>query len=310
MTGELAALAAAFLWAIASILFAGVGSRIRAVNLNIFKGAIRALAMLIMLILGSIFNLGSLDINSLFSLQQRDFLLLCLSGFIGIGAGDTFYFACLRRIGPQKGLMLESAAPILAALLALLLFGEMLSLLSWAGIALTSAGVVLVIRWSQSSLEYRTTLTGVLFGLLAALCQAAGIVLSRKVLLAGTVEPLASGLIRLTAALSMLLCWQLIRSIFFHRSSQQQHLREAIYIVVSNNLSGKLLLAIGLGTFLAIWLMQLSVALTSAGITQTLLATCPLFGMIIGRLQGYKQPAVVWFGLATGIVGIALLFLR
>lgn len=38
MTGELAALGAAFLWAVASIIFAGIGAHIEPINLNLTRG--------------------------------------------------------------------------------------------------------------------------------------------------------------------------------------------------------------------------------------------------------------------------------
>ena len=65
-----------------------------------------------------------------------------------------------------------------------------------------------------------------------------------------------------------------------------------------------------MGTFLGIWLMQTSVKYTSAGITQTLLASSPLFGMLLARMRGQKQVGLVWFGLFLGFCGISLLFIR
>lgn len=308
MTGELSALGAALLWALASIIFASVGKRLRAINLNFFKGVIASLLMLAALCAGSLFGFDTINLASLFSLSTEEIWLLSISGFIGIGAGDTAYFACLRRIGPQKGLMLESTAPILAALQAFILFQEILPLAAWCGIIITCTGVVLVIMFSQSSFAYRTTLPGILFGLLAAFCQASGVVLSRKVFLGGDAEPLSSGLIRIAAALFIIGCWIVMRRILRYRSADSQQLGQALKILIQGKKTLALFTAIFLGTFLAIWLMQTSVKHTSAGITQTLIGTCPLFGMLIGRLQGQKQPIKVWFGLALGLMGVSLLF--
>jgi drug/metabolite transporter (DMT)-like permease len=310
MTGEFAALAAALLWALASILFADAGRYVKAINLNIVKGSVGAAVMVIALLTGTLFGAQTLNFSSLLSLSENDLLLLCLSGLIGIGAGDTAYFACLRRIGPQKGLMLESSAPIMAALLALLLYNEYLSSPAWLGICVTTLGVVMVVRNTAAPFAYRTTLAGVGFGILAAFCQATGIVISRKVLLSGNVEPLTSGLVRLAAALVLLVIWINVRARFTRRSASYQSFRLGCRLIIQHKLTLKLLLAISLGTFLAIWLMQLSVRHTSAGVTQTLLATCPLFGMVYGCLQGQKQPFSVWIGLFAGITGVVFLFLR
>ncbi len=309
MTGEIAALGAALLWAYASILFADIGRYVKAVNLNLLKGILASCLMLFVLCIGTMLNINELHLNTITSISPKGAALLILSGIIGIGAGDTAYFACLRRIGPQKGLMLEATAPIIAALLALALFREYLSLGPWLGILLTTSGVILVVKLSQSTLDYRTTVSGVLFGLLAASCQASGIVLSRMALLYEQVEPLASGLVRLAAALLVIIIWLLFRKFINYHPATHQHLKSAVDAIVEHNLLPRLFGAITLGTFFAIWLMQISVKFTSAGIAQTLLATCPLFGMLIGLTRGQKQPLLVWLGLALGVSGISLLFL-
>lgn len=310
MTGELAALGAALLWAFASILFADIGKYVRAINLNLIKGLFACLLMLIALSVGTIMGIDNLHLQTITSISPNGIILLFVSGIIGIGLGDTAYFACLRRIGPQKGIMLEATAPIIAALLAMFLFQEYLAFTAWLGILLTISGVILVVRLSRSSLDYGTTVPGILFGLVAASSQATGIVLSRLALLAEQVEPLASGLIRLSAALLIIVTWLIIRKIFNFRSANHQQIKDAIAGIVQHKLGLKLLGAITLGTFLAIWLMQTSVKYTSAGIAQTLLATCPLFGMLIGLIRGQTQPYFVWLGLAFGLGGISLLFLH
>ncbi len=309
MIGETAALGAALLWAVASILFADIGRHIRAINLNLIKGIFACLLMLAMLFAGSLLGADGYALSTLSRIPPQGYILLIVSGIIGIAVGDTAYFACLRRIGPQKGLMLESTAPIIAALLALALFQEGLSGFAWLGILLTTGGVVIVIRWSQSSIGFETRLNGVAFGLLAAFCQATGIVLSRRALLTEEVEPLTSGLIRLGAAVCIMVLWFGLRQKLRPLACEAQSVTEAMRAILRHGLLLRLTGAITLGTVLAIWLMQTSVKFTSAGITQTLLATCPLFGMIIALMQGHRQIPLVWCGLLLGIAGVALLFL-
>lgn len=309
MIGETAALSAALLWAVASVFFADIGRHIRAINLNLIKGVFACILMLALLTCGSLLGAGAYDLSTLNRISMQGYVLLVVSGIIGIAVGDTAYFACLRRIGPQKGLMLESTAPIIAAVLALTLYQERLSGSAWLGILVTTIGVVIVVKWSQSSIGFETRLSGVGFGMLAAFCQATGIVLSRRALLAEEVEPLTSGLIRLGAAVCIMALWFWLRRKFRPLASERQSVIEAVRAIFQHGLLLRLTGAITLGTFLAIWLMQTSVKFTSAGITQTLLATCPLFGMIIALIQGHKQAPVVWCGLFSGIAGIALLFL-
>jgi drug/metabolite transporter (DMT)-like permease len=266
--------------------------------------------MLAILCCGSIFNVAGYELTTLWTISSYSLFLLLISGIIGIGAGDTAYFACLRRIGPQNGLMIESTAPIIASLMALLFFAEVLSSFAWIGILLTTFGVILVVRWSQSSYSSSANVSGILFGMLAAFCQATGIVLSRQALLQDQVEPLASALIRLSAALILIIIWFVLRQTFSYGGKSRQSIGETAALLIHNRLLLKVLAAIGMGTFLGIWLMQTSVKYTSAGITQTLLATSPLFGMLAARIRGQRQIGLVWFGLFLGFCGISLLFFR
>lgn len=310
MTGELAALGAAFLWAVASIIFADIGVHIKAINLNLIKGMLACGLMALILLAGSSWGAAEIHLEALFSISPKDLFLLVTSGAIGIGIGDTAYFACLRRIGPQKGLMLESTAPVIAALLAMILFREYLPFWAWSGILLTTVGVILVVRLTHSQVHYANSLIGISFGLAAAAAQATGVVLSRMALAGGEVDPLASSLLRLAAGVSALIIWLRIRTLVVVDKNNHQPLRQAITLISRQRLTAKIMAAVFIGTFCAIWLQQIALRHTSAGIAQTLMAACPLFGMLIAFSQGQKQPAAVWAGLLLGLSGISLLFLR
>ena len=310
MIGEAAALGAALLWAAASIVFAEIGVHVRAVNLNIIKGVLACIVMIVALAGGSFAGSEGTSLSSLAAISDTHLWLLVISGAVGIGIGDTAYFGCIRRIGPQKGLMLESSAPVMAAMLAMALFSEMLPFHAWTGILITTSGIILVLRFSLSQELYRSRLDGIMLGLFAAFAQAAGIVLSRMSLAGGTVDPLASSLIRLVAGLAVLFAFLFLQRWYSpERSGQMQPLSAAIRLIIKHKLLLKTLVAVLAGTFFALWLQQLSVKYTSAGVAQTLLGTCPLFGMLIGAVQGRRQPAAVWLGLALGLTGIGLLFI-
>ncbi|MEC8925827.1 MAG: EamA family transporter, partial [Pseudomonadota bacterium] len=70
-----------------------------------------------------------------------------------------------------------------------------------------------------------------------------------------------------------------------------------------------LLGAIFFGTFLAIWLQQLSIAHINPGLTQTLLSTAPLFLIPISLLKKQKITVRSLFGALVSLGGIAILFL-
>ncbi|MBF2035266.1 MAG: EamA family transporter [Leptolyngbyaceae cyanobacterium T60_A2020_046] len=107
--GEVAALAAALIWATASAGYAALGKSVPALVLNLAKGLIAIGLILITLLIRQDFMPDT---------TPTAIALLMLSGAIGIGLGDTAYFESLNCLGARQGLLLESLAPPIAALIA------------------------------------------------------------------------------------------------------------------------------------------------------------------------------------------------
>lgn len=96
--GELAALGAAFLWAVASVVWSRVGQRIPPLELNLIKGSIAlAFLALTLLLQGQLPPL--IDSTTLWQ--------LLLSGIIGIGLADTALFAAFNCLGPRRTLLIK-----------------------------------------------------------------------------------------------------------------------------------------------------------------------------------------------------------
>ena len=128
-TGEFAGLAAAFAWAVAAILFRQLGATIPPFALNLYKGVLAA-AMLLVVI--------AARRQAWPDIYWWPVVLLVVSGVIGIGIGDTAFFAALNRLGERRTvLMAETLSPPLAALLAFAALAEVLSPLATFGIAIT-----------------------------------------------------------------------------------------------------------------------------------------------------------------------------
>jgi drug/metabolite transporter (DMT)-like permease len=138
---------------------------------------------------------------------------LLLSGVLGIGLGDTFYFEALNNLGARRTLLLQALAPPLAALIALIFLQESLIFTAWMGILLTVLGVSWVIseRVPGSDSKAINPLRGVSFALLSALGQASGAVLSRAALAGTEINPLWSTLLRLIGGTLVLLLWMFIQ---------------------------------------------------------------------------------------------------
>ena len=228
--------------------------------------------------------------------------ILAVSGIIGIAAGDSAYFASLKRIGANKTLLLESLAPPLSGVLALVALGSVLPLQSWLGVLLTTLAITFVIFQPDARGE-QTNWSGVGFGLLASVCQASGVVISHYALVAGDLSPLLGALIRLSIgvlAVAMVIA-------FFEKkpfSSIKKHLGQ-----LTKSAFLWLLGAIFVGTFLALWLQQIALKHANPAIAQTLIATSPVFMLGIYVVKGEKVTAKSIIGTLAAIVGVSLFFL-
>ncbi len=291
--GELAALSAALIWASASVIYIGVGRQLSPLILNFTKGWIAIVFLLFTLLLR-----GQL----LPSVSATHWGLLLLSGLLGIGFGDTAYFNALNCIGARRTLLLETLAPSLSALLATLFLQEHLSSTAWWGIGLTLTGVFWVVaeRVPESDQSHFRPWLGLWFGLLAALGQSIGAVLSRAALRGTEIDPLWSTLIRLVGGTIGLALWIAIR----------QTPTEMLKPVRSRRLFTVVAGTAFISTYLGIWLQQISLKYAATGVAQALTNTSPLFILPIALWMGEKVSLRAILGVAVSLTGVWLLFNR
>lgn len=290
MIGELAALTCALFWAIAARLFRILGSSFSPLSLNLWKG----LAAIVLLIIAVQFTPHAT------TLTNQGILLLLISGIIGIGLGDTFFFQAINRIGDSQTLLVaETLAPILTALLAIAWLAEWLTLYQWLGIALVIISVDVVIRIQRKEATNTLQLSGFGFAGLAALCQALGAVISRQVLTTTDVDPADASLIRLIGGLAIIITLLIIR-------------RKAWLPVTDNPVRVWTTFAVAtfFGTFAALYLQMVAFSYTKAAIVQTLFATSVILSLAIAWFIGDKvnKKTVVWSFIA--LIGVVVLLLN
>ena len=292
--GEIAALSAAVVWALATWIYSQFSHHFSAMQLNIVKGVAASGMMLVVM---PWVEMPTMAISSI------HLAILAVSGIIGIAVGDSAYFASLKRIGANKTLLLESLAPPLSGVLALVALGSVLPLQSWLGVLLTTLAVTFVIFQPDASGQ-QTNWSGVGFGLLASVCQASGVVISHYALVAGDLPPLLGALIRLSVGV---LAVAMVIVLFEQKpfSSMGKHLGQ-----LTKSAFLWLLGAIFVGTFLALWLQQIALKHANPAIAQTLIATSPLFMLFIYMVKGEKVTAKSIIGTLAAVGGISLFFLR
>jgi len=300
--GEVAALCAAFLWAVSSVIYARLGQRIPPLALNLLKGAIAIILLILTLLLRGEF----LQVMPLGSIAPVPLCLLLLSGVLGIGLGDTAFFVALNCLGPRRALLMETLAPPITAILSLIFLQESLSFSAWCGILLIIVGVAWVITEQVTNLSKRPVhlLRGIGFGILAAIALATGGVLSRAALANTSISPLWAALLRLSAAVLMLLAWVWLRSKQEARKQSYSHIK----IFQPLPVIGAIFFAAFAGTYLGIWLQQTALKFTAAGIALTLTNTSPLFMLLFAIWMGEQVSLRSMLGVLIAIGGIAVLF--
>ena len=298
--GESAALFAALLWTVSSMLWGRV--HLSAMTLNLCKN-----------VFGLIFILGHLAVLSLvvsepiFSAGAAAWGWLIVSGLLGILIGDAFYFRSLQILGPRLSLMLMTMSPFFAAILGYMFLGEGLTTLAISGIVLTVGGVFFVVldrkaKHESPGLIPGNKTTGITLGILGALCQAIGGVLSRR----GMVDPVSGESLcdPAEAAFIRILVAAIGTALMLALAGK---LKEGLAKSIKKSNLKLILPATAMGTWLGIWLSQVAFQNSNVAIAQTLLSTCPLFAIpIVVFYYKQKVTALSIAGTLIAIIGIYL----
>ncbi|MBC9245330.1 DMT family transporter [Paracoccus sp. 11-3] len=295
---ELAALGAAACWAFTGTV---VTDAVRAIGPFRFN-LLRHIFAIVLLSAIVVFRTpsGLLDIDA--------GLVLILSGVIGIFIGDTLNFAAVGRLGARRaGAIFALNAPM-AAILGWAVLGEELSLQASIGVALTAAGVAIAIAGRPRANAHRfeqtegIVITGILFGLGAALGQAVGALIARPVMEAG-VDPYAASLMRVAASG---LCFGALGSLMMVGGFNGRQNAKLTAAVVLPALATAVI-GLGLGMTLVLYALVGG----KVGIVSTLSATSPVLILPMLWLRtGQRPTAASWLGAAIACTGMALIFLR
>jgi drug/metabolite transporter (DMT)-like permease len=287
--GELAALAAAATWAVGSYLFGRIGKGgmpAGAMNLGKLLSATAVFALTVLLATGRLLPAASSPMLA----------VLAVSGVIGLSLGDTAYFTAIATIGVRRALLLLSTAPVFAAVGGAVLLGERLDLLDVVSIAAVLAGVMLVVgeRAPAASAEGSAEAAagrsataararrpsreamGVLFGVAAGVCQAAGSVMSRHAMASG-IDALDTAFVRIASGLAGLVAIAAVTGTLAAWVAPLRAPRRFAAVAGASMV----------GTFCGIFLAQYGLGhASSTAVASTLLATSPIFALVLGRWLG------------------------
>jgi drug/metabolite transporter (DMT)-like permease len=141
--GELAALLAAGSYASSSTVFSIIIKKTTPLLINIQRGVASTVLMFIILLFTS---------NSVLPDDSlRNYLLLMISGVLGVGIGDSFYFNALNLLGARKTILLETMAPPFTGLISYFYYGTSVSIWGWLGIFVTAYGIYIVVNEAEEA---------------------------------------------------------------------------------------------------------------------------------------------------------------
>lgn len=233
------------------------------------------------------------------SLTEMAMFWLILSGIIGIGLGDTFFFQALNRIGDSQAILVaETLAPIFTALFAMAWINEWLTWQQWVGVALVLVSVDVIIKLQKRSETGLFSLSGYIFAALAAICQAVGAVVSRDILTSTGIDAANASFYRLMGGLAAIVILMLVMK---RRFKPTKPLGNQGYLLLAG--------ATLLGTFAALYLQMVAFANTKAAIVQTLFATSVVLSLIVAKVLGEKVNKKTFAWSLLALVGVGVLIL-
>jgi drug/metabolite transporter (DMT)-like permease len=302
LAGQAACLSAALLWALSVALFSRPiqvhGAR--AVNTaKCLLGAVLQIATV--LVLGQTGVLADAPAGALG--------LLAASGIVGLVLGDTALFGAIARVGGHRTLLLQTLAPVFTAAIAFAWRGERLSSSQSAGAVVVLLGIALVVAPSRRApRSNRPTapllsrpgegraLAGLALGVIAAFGQGAGIVLAKAGMADVPVIP-ASALRLGAAAVGLLLL-----------EGVSGRLGRIPALISDRANAARAIPATLLGTYLALFLMMAGIALAPASVAAVLLATSPVFSLVLESIAERRLPSARGLaGTLLAVAGVGLL---
>lgn len=294
--GELAALGTALCWTITAMSFESAGKRIGSFPVNLIR-------LVLALFIFAAFGFATRGQLLPLDLPGSAWVWLSLSGLVGFVLGDLLLFQAFVEIGARIAMLVYASVPPLTAILARVFLAETLTGRGILGMAITVAGIALVVLKSDKGRNppdsVKRMTRGVLLALGGALGQAGGLILGR--LGAGRdLDPFASTQIRVIAGIAGF-------ALLFSVSRRWAQVREA-----ARDAGAMVRVSIGavFGPFLGVSLGLFAAQNTSAGIASTIMALVPVL-IIVPSVVIFRERVTARevAGALIAVGGVSLFFL-
>ena len=289
------AILAAMCWSVASLISADITRLIGGLVFN----RLRLFFVSIMLIAYTTM------INTWATVDFEYLNIIIISGIIGIFLGDTFLFIALQKIGPRRNNILFSLAAPFTVLLNIFFLKKQMSAENLLGCFVVFIGVVIAVAFgSNKKVDHRwetiqgSIIVGISFGILAALCQAIGLIMMKPILDLG-VDPIASAAIRTSIS-----CLMLSFTFFLRSKNFTSPIPLNLSILFKSIISGFLGMALGMS------LLLIALQNADAGIVATLSSTSPIMILFLIWILTKEMPKKgAWIGTIFAMIGTGLIFI-
>jgi len=173
--GESLSLLSAILWALAIIFFRKSGRRVRPLSLNMFKNLLAFI-----LFIPTVYLFGE---TLLHPAPLQVYLILLLSGFIGIAIGDTLLFGSLNNLGAGLSAIVVCLYSPFIITLSLIFLEEKLTVFQVLGAVMIICAVLIATVSKEKRTENgKTLIQGVVLGVLASASMAVGVIIMKPIL--------------------------------------------------------------------------------------------------------------------------------
>ncbi len=238
-----------------------------------------------------------------YSTNYKYFLILLLSGVIGIGLGDTFYLRSLNLIGTRKTLSIEALSPLIAAITGTVFINDNLSINAWIGIVIVTGALVRIIKKKSYLIDKdsklvlnNNSLDKYIYGFLSVLCAVIAALLSRFVLLESDLTPIFTTEIRLFGSI-IFLCFitKMKLKLFINNFDNKE--------------KNQFIISVLMGTNIGIFLQQVVFQSLPLGIGWTLLSTSPIISLLFAKKEEGTVSHEIIFNTVILFIGICLILL-
>ena len=301
--GEFISIGVAFSWTATAFLSEFGSKRLGNLTLNVLRMALALLFSVVLfgVVTGNILPPGA-------SAEACGWMLL--SGLVGYVIGDFCLFQCYIIIGSRYGQLFMTLAPLSAALMAWVMLGQQMTLMSILAMLVTLFGISISVlgRGEHHKVSLKLPLNGILFAIGAAVCQGVGLVLSKIGM--DYYEPSASmpeWLVPFSANFYRCVAGIIGFTFLLYYRDGMAPLREAMHD--KKGLSVATATTI-FGPFVGVGFSLMAVQYTAAGIASTLMAMTPI--IIILPAYWLFHEKITWkaiLGALISVIGVSLFFL-